>query len=157
MRRIDKRTSSLTDPSLFLLSRVPMNGFAELYGSNGPQKFTIEMWGTTDALPRYSYLHQQRYISIWIMANDGVWKVEKCSWKKSRKKDESLVSFHHLYQSATHALSAFVLVSRAHTCFNRLDLPPYTSYDEVRRKILTAIEFTEGFEGVDWPRVNKKR
>jgi len=70
-------------------SRVPMNGFAELYGSNGPQKFTIEMWGTTDALPR------------------------------------------------------------AHTCFNRLDLPPYTSYDEVRRKILTAIEFTEGFEGVD--------
>merc|ERR1711879_898244 len=25
-------------------SRVPMNGFKELYGSNGPQLFTIEKW-----------------------------------------------------------------------------------------------------------------
>ncbi|CAL8068189.1 unnamed protein product [Calicophoron daubneyi] len=33
-------------------SRVPMNGFAELWGSSGPQKFTIECWGTTDQLPR---------------------------------------------------------------------------------------------------------
>lgn len=33
-------------------SRVPMNGFRELYGSNGPQKFTIERWGSTDMLPR---------------------------------------------------------------------------------------------------------
>ena len=33
-------------------SRVPMNGFAELYGSNGPQKFTIEPWGTPHSLPR---------------------------------------------------------------------------------------------------------
>ena len=38
--------------------RVPMNGFAELYGSNGPQKFTIEMWGTTDALPRCLFISQ---------------------------------------------------------------------------------------------------
>lgn len=33
-------------------SRVPMNGFAELYGSNGPQLFTIEKWGDTDKFPR---------------------------------------------------------------------------------------------------------
>ena len=33
-------------------SRVPMNGFAELYGSNGPQKFTIEPWGKAHSLPR---------------------------------------------------------------------------------------------------------
>lgn len=33
-------------------SRVPMNGFKELYGSNGPQLFTIEKWGTTDNYPR---------------------------------------------------------------------------------------------------------
>lgn len=33
-------------------SRVPMNGFAELYGSNGPQSFTVEQWGTPDKLPR---------------------------------------------------------------------------------------------------------
>lgn len=33
-------------------SRVPMNGFKELYGSNGPQLFTIEKWGTPENFPR---------------------------------------------------------------------------------------------------------
>jgi len=33
-------------------SRVPMNGFKELYGSNGPQMFTIEKWGTPNNFPR---------------------------------------------------------------------------------------------------------
>lgn len=70
-------------------SRVPMNGFAELWGSNGPQLFTIEKWGTSEKLPR------------------------------------------------------------AHTCFNRLDLPPYTSFEELRKKIHIAIESSQGFEGVD--------
>ncbi|XP_053355748.1 E3 ubiquitin-protein ligase NEDD4-like isoform X2 [Clarias gariepinus] len=70
-------------------SRVPMNGFAELYGSNGPQLFTIEQWGTKDKLPR------------------------------------------------------------AHTCFNRLDLPPYESFEELREKLNIAIENTQGFDGVD--------
>ncbi|XP_077319062.1 E3 ubiquitin-protein ligase NEDD4-like isoform X14 [Lithobates pipiens] len=70
-------------------SRVPMNGFAELYGSNGPQLFTIELWGSPDKLPR------------------------------------------------------------AHTCFNRLDLPPYDSFEELREKLLMAVENAQGFEGVD--------
>ncbi|GAA6105873.1 E3 ubiquitin-protein ligase NEDD4a isoform X1 [Tachysurus ichikawai] len=70
-------------------SRVPMNGFAELYGSNGPQLFTIEQWGTREKLPR------------------------------------------------------------AHTCFNRLDLPPYESFEELREKLNIAIENTQGFDGVD--------
>ncbi len=29
-----------------------MNGFKELYGSNGPKLFTIERWGTPDRFPR---------------------------------------------------------------------------------------------------------
>lgn len=33
-------------------SRVPMNGFKELYGSNGPQLFTIEVWGDAKNYPR---------------------------------------------------------------------------------------------------------
>lgn len=33
--------------------------------------------------------------------------------------------------------------------FNRLDLPPYTSFDELRKKIHLAIESSQGFEGVD--------
>ncbi len=33
-------------------SRVPMNGFKELYGSNGPKLFTIERWGHPDSYPR---------------------------------------------------------------------------------------------------------
>ncbi|XP_065219668.1 E3 ubiquitin-protein ligase NEDD4 isoform X1 [Planococcus citri] len=70
-------------------SRVPMNGFKELYGSNGPQLFTIEKWGTPDNYPR------------------------------------------------------------AHTCFNRLDLPPYESYQQLKEKLIKAIEGSQGFSGVD--------
>ncbi|XP_012657244.1 E3 ubiquitin-protein ligase NEDD4 [Otolemur garnettii] len=70
-------------------SRVPMNGFAELYGSNGPQSFTVEQWGSPEKLPR------------------------------------------------------------AHTCFNRLDLPPYESFEELWDKLQMAIENTQGFDGVD--------
>ncbi|XP_004709499.1 E3 ubiquitin-protein ligase NEDD4 [Echinops telfairi] len=70
-------------------SRVPMNGFGELYGSNGPQSFTVEQWGTPEKLPR------------------------------------------------------------AHTCFNRLDLPPYESFEELWDKLQLAIENTQGFDGVD--------
>jgi len=70
-------------------SRVPMNGFKELYGSNGPQLYTIEKWGSPTNYPR------------------------------------------------------------AHTCFNRLDLPPYESYQQLRDKLIKAIEGSEGFAGVD--------
>eukprot|EP00049_Salpingoeca_infusionum_P025616 m.20709 g.20709 ORF g.20709 m.20709 type:complete len:835 (-) comp8195_c0_seq1:206-2710(-) len=34
---------------------------------------------------------------------------------------------------------------RSHTCFNRLDLPPYKSKEELREKVLLAIEESEGF------------
>ncbi|CAF2140328.1 unnamed protein product [Rotaria magnacalcarata] len=38
---------------------------------------------------------------------------------------------------------------RAHTCFNRLDLPPYENYQELRQKLVQAMEMSEAFEGVD--------
>lgn len=65
--------------------RVPVGGFAELMGSNGPQKFCIE-------------------------------KVGKHNW-----------------------------LPRSHTCFNRLDLPPYKSYEQLADKLSFAIDETEGF------------
>lgn len=65
--------------------RVPVGGFAELMGSNGPQKFCIE-------------------------------KVGKHNW-----------------------------LPRSHTCFNRLDLPPYKSYEQLADKLSYAIDETEGF------------
>lgn len=34
---------------------------------------------------------------------------------------------------------------RSHTCFNRLDLPPYKSYEQLKEKLMFAIEETEGF------------
>ena len=34
---------------------------------------------------------------------------------------------------------------RAHTCFNRLDLPPYTSFEILYDKLILAIEETSGF------------
>lgn len=33
--------------------------------------------------------------------------------------------------------------------FNRLDLPPYESYHELRNKLIKAIEGSQGFAGVD--------
>uniref|UniRef100_A0A673IT12 E3 ubiquitin-protein ligase n=1 Tax=Sinocyclocheilus rhinocerous TaxID=307959 RepID=A0A673IT12_9TELE len=65
--------------------RLPVGGFAELIGSNGPQKFCID-------------------------------KVGKETW-----------------------------LPRSHTCFNRLDLPPYKNMEQLREKLLFAIEETEGF------------
>ncbi|KAA0196243.1 WW domain Protein (E3 ubiquitin ligase), partial [Fasciolopsis buskii] len=34
---------------------------------------------------------------------------------------------------------------RSHTCFNRLDLPPYSSYEQLKEKLKMAIEETRGF------------
>lgn len=34
---------------------------------------------------------------------------------------------------------------RSHTCFNRLDLPPYKNFEQLKEKLLFAIEETEGF------------
>eukprot|EP00039_Didymoeca_costata_P006576 m.91487 g.91487 ORF g.91487 m.91487 type:complete len:1003 (+) comp13305_c0_seq4:196-3204(+) len=65
--------------------RLPIGGFRELYGSNGPQPFCIEKLNDTKMLPR------------------------------------------------------------SHTCFNRLDLPAYKSKEELKHRLTTAIEETEGF------------
>ncbi|EGD83203.1 ITCH protein [Salpingoeca rosetta] len=65
--------------------RLPVGGFADLQGSNGPQKFCIDKYGSADSLPR------------------------------------------------------------SHTCFNRLDLPPYKSKADMKTKLTMAIEETEGF------------
>lgn len=66
-------------------SRVPVNGFKDLQGSDGPRRFTIEKSGDPQGLPR------------------------------------------------------------SHTCFNRLDLPPYQDYESLETKLIFAIEETEGF------------
>lgn len=33
--------------------------------------------------------------------------------------------------------------------FNRIDLPPYESYQQLRDKLIKAIEGSQGFAGVD--------
>ncbi|KAI8608198.1 E3 ubiquitin-protein ligase hula [Chytriomyces sp. MP71] len=66
-------------------SRIPVNGFKDLQGSDGPRRFCIEKTGEVDSLPK------------------------------------------------------------SHTCFNRLDLPPYRSYEVLEKKLTQAIENTVGF------------
>ncbi|KAL8694750.1 MAG: hypothetical protein Q9218_000676 [Villophora microphyllina] len=66
-------------------SRIPVNGFKDLQGSDGPRRFTIEMSGDPKALPK------------------------------------------------------------SHTCFNRLDLPPYSDFNTLQQKLTTAVEETMGF------------
>ncbi|THH09353.1 hypothetical protein EW145_g2068 [Phellinidium pouzarii] len=66
-------------------SRIPVNGFKDLQGSDGPRRFTIEKSGDPSQLPK------------------------------------------------------------SHTCFNRIDLPPYTDYDIMEYKLSLAVEETVGF------------
>ncbi|KAI0446256.1 HECT-domain-containing protein [Xylaria telfairii] len=66
-------------------SRIPVNGFKDLQGSDGPRRFTIEKAGDVGNLPK------------------------------------------------------------AHTCFNRLDLPPYKSLEALQQKLTIAVEETMGF------------
>ncbi|KAL8639978.1 MAG: hypothetical protein Q9228_003049 [Teloschistes exilis] len=66
-------------------SRIPVNGFKDLQGSDGPRRFTIENSGSTEHLPK------------------------------------------------------------SHTCFNRLDLPAYSSFDTLQQKLTIAVEETMGF------------
>ncbi|KAF9887495.1 hypothetical protein FE257_010212 [Aspergillus nanangensis] len=66
-------------------SRIPVNGFKDLQGSDGPRRFTIEKSGDPAALPK------------------------------------------------------------SHTCFNRLDLPPYKTHDTLEHKMSIAVEETLGF------------
>ncbi|KAF8248295.1 HECT-domain-containing protein [Wilcoxina mikolae CBS 423.85] len=66
-------------------SRIPVNGFKDLQGSDGPRRFTIEKAGEPGQLPK------------------------------------------------------------SHTCFNRLDLPPYKSFDVLQSKLSLAVEETMGF------------
>ncbi|KAF9957393.1 hypothetical protein BGZ70_009527 [Mortierella alpina] len=66
-------------------SRIPVNGFKDLQGSDGPRRFTIEKAGEIGQLPK------------------------------------------------------------SHTCFNRIDLPPYKSYDVLVNKLTMAVEETVGF------------
>jgi len=66
-------------------SRIPVNGFKDLQGSDGPRRFTIERAGDINNLPK------------------------------------------------------------AHTCFNRLDLPPYKTLEQLQQKLTMAVEETMGF------------
>ena len=66
-------------------SRIPVNGFKDLQGSDGPRRFTIEKSGEESQLPK------------------------------------------------------------SHTCFNRLDLPPYKTFDALQAKLTWAVEETVGF------------
>ncbi|KAI8338086.1 E3 ubiquitin-protein ligase RSP5 [Chlamydoabsidia padenii] len=66
-------------------SRIPVNGFKDLQGSDGPRRFTIEKSGDAGGLPK------------------------------------------------------------AHTCFNRIDMPVYREYDVLVAKLSMAVEETLGF------------
>lgn len=66
-------------------SRLPVQGFRDLQGSDGPRRFTVEKLTQSEQLPK------------------------------------------------------------AHTCFNRIDLPQYASYEILEKKLTIAVEETLGF------------
>ena len=66
-------------------SRIPVNGFKDLQGSDGPRRFTIEKSGEPTQLPK------------------------------------------------------------SHTCFNRIDLPPYRDYATLENKLTLAVEYVHHY------------
>lgn len=69
----------------FVNSQVPLDGFQALYGSDGPQKFTVDRLSDAAKLPK------------------------------------------------------------AHTCFNRIDIPQYPSKSVLKKKLMYALEEGGGF------------
>ena len=59
--------------------------------------------------------------------------------------------FQYLYQ-----VGKETWLPRSHTCFNRLDLPPYKNYEQLKEKLMYAIEETEGF-GQEWEEREEKK
>ena len=86
-------------------SRIPVNGFKDLQGSDGPRRFTIEKAGEIVALPKSH---------TWYVKSVSAWHSD---------------------------LSLLTLIYS----FNRLDLPPYKSYEVLNSKLSTAVEETLGF------------
>ena len=83
-------------------SRIPVNGFKDLQGSDGPRRFTIEKAVEVNALPKS-----------------------------------------HTWYVLVHTLQlTMLMLCRS---FNRLDLPPYKSYELLNSKLSTAVEETLGF------------
>ncbi|TRY98607.1 hypothetical protein DNTS_005287 [Danionella cerebrum] len=102
--------------------RLPVGGFSDLMGSNGAQKFCIEKVGKENWLPR-SHTCEGFHKSL------GRW---------SRAQTPSgVIDTTSVPQSSLHLTNTF--------CFNRLDLPPYRSYEQLKEKLMFAIEETEGF------------
>jgi hypothetical protein len=46
-------------------------------------------------------------------------------------------------------ISLIILIFSKSFSFNRIDLPPYETYQELRQKLVQAMEMSEAFEGVD--------
>lgn len=85
-------------------SRIPVNGFKDLQGSDGPRRFTIEKAGDINSLPK-----------------SHTWYGSLCIFGATRLANEALYSF------------------------NRLDLPPYKTYETLLQKLTIAVEETLGF------------
>ena len=61
------------------------------------------------------------------------------------KNGASLLVYPGMIQLKAFLAGKFIFFYRAHTCFNRLDLPPYPSPDVLLEKLLLAIEESSTF------------
>lgn len=108
-------------------SRIPVNGFKDLQGSDGPRRFTIEKAGEINALPKsHTWYVLSSFSSLLISPRNKV-RHEAC--------------FHVFLREQNFTLTNIFFFSS----FNRLDLPPYKDYQSLNSKLSTAVEETLGF------------
>lgn len=141
-------------------SRVPMNGFAELYGQSRPilphpirSIFLLILQSIlkpfiTSAVVNiefYWIFRIKRAAVVYHRAVGYAWQTAPrahmvrvvCSW-------HVCPSLWRVSPPSDHLPAVICSLS-----FNRLDLPPYETFEELREKLHMAIENAQGFDGVD--------
>ena len=124
-------------------SSVPFEGFKALRGSNGPKRFTIDFFNDVNAFPRLmdnKKLFDPNLVSQCLHASLGVIVVLFTSslfmamaCMLSMQVDKIILSYF------------YIVHCRTHTCFNRIDLPPYPSFEVLYEKLRFAVEEGGGF------------
>ena len=115
-------------------------------GSDGPRQFCIEKWGKPDALPRSHTWYARESKSEQRAGVCATLTTPHPSRARSPLPSPLPSLIASPIASPTAPPIASPLATRVRTrSFNRIDLPPYPSYEIMVAKVKLAVEQTSGF------------
>ena len=126
------------------------------YSQSFPSSATICSWYSR-LLDLWIQRNEHVYYSSWLVHHGYRWMVfENYGARPVRNclplRDGAIEqSYHVLILGQYWSLLAKIVAEQPLSfSFNRIDLPPYESYHDLRKKLIQAMEMSEAFEGVDW-------